>query len=151
MVMISTRPPPRERGDHPGEIDMPQHKDADLLPYCKDLHEWAENWHGMPEDIPFGESIVETYKPFIRTLIKKQLATKTIQRHIDNLCRLGGEVIRLLHEDDDLRKLEPKTLLAQTVNEDGGTSCRHLDTDAARSSYDATCKKLHAFLSDGRR
>lgn len=150
MVMMSNRSSFARRDDHSGENDMPQHHDADLLPYCKDLHEWAENWHGMPEDIPFGEEIVEIYKPFIRSLIKQQLAKKTIQRHIDNLCRLGGEIIRLINEDDDLSKLEPKVLLAQSVDEDGGIACRHLSTVAARASYDAICKKLHAFLNKSR-
>jgi len=92
---------------------------ADLLSYCRDLHEWPESWKGLPEDLECGERILEEFKPFIRFLIQKGLSRKTIKKHIDNLWLLGGEIISRFDDDASLRKVKARTLISDSVDEEG--------------------------------
>ena len=36
--------------------------------------------------------------------------------------------------------------LKEAIGPDGGPYCRHIDSEAALSSFDSTCRKLHRFL-----
>ena len=71
---------------------------------------------------------------------------KTIRRHVDNLWLLGGEIIRDLNEDPSLRKVAAERLLRQVVHQDGGPLVQNGSEEEQRS-FDATCRKLHRFLS----
>jgi hypothetical protein len=57
---------------------------------------------GMDKDLPPGEKLVACFRPFLEELAASDLSTKTIQKHVDNLWALGGEIIRDLHEDPSL-------------------------------------------------
>jgi hypothetical protein len=48
--------------------------------------------------------MVEWFKPFLRNLLTLDLSRPTLRRHRDNLWALGGEIIRRLQMDSDLRK-----------------------------------------------
>ncbi len=113
-----------------------------------DFYEWPERWKGFPEDVPYGEGIIAIYKPFVDELLSR-LSLKTVKRHLDNLWLLGGELIREINMDPELRKKAPMELLLENIDETGGPSCRHLDTEEDFRSYDATCKKLFKFLQKG--
>jgi hypothetical protein len=39
--------------------------------------------------------------------------SKTIQKHVDNLWALGGEIIRDLHENSSLRRKRMEQILAR--------------------------------------
>ena len=54
---------------------------------------------GVEEDLPSGEKLVGRFRPFLEELVTSGLSPKTIQKHVDNLWALGGEIIRNLHED----------------------------------------------------
>ncbi|WP_295608494.1 hypothetical protein [uncultured Lamprocystis sp.] len=71
---------------------------------------------------------------------------KTIKKHCDNLWLLGGGLIASLNRDGDLRKIDPRKLLGDSVDELGGPYCDYIDSEAEQNSFDATCKKLHKFL-----
>jgi len=101
---------------------------------------------GVPEDIPFGRKIIHIFRPFIENLIKAAYTEKTIWRHIDNLWLLGGEIVREINMDPDLRDTDARNLLMETIGDHGGPPCWHLNTDAEQRSFDATCKKLYRFL-----
>jgi hypothetical protein len=69
-----------------------------------------------------------------------------IRNHIDNLWLLGGELIRSLSHDKSLRNVPAEKLVADSVDEEGGPLCYHLDTEQEQAVFDSTCRKLHKFL-----
>jgi len=99
----------------------------------------------MPEDVPYGARLLDVFAPFIRNLISEGHAKKTISRHCDNLWLLGGEIIRDVSLYDEYQT-PPREKVADSVGEEGGMLCRHLNGRAESASYDRTCRMLHAFL-----
>ena len=75
---------------------------------------------GEEKDIPPGTKLVECFTPFLMHLATSKLSRKTIQRHVDNLWILGGEIIRDLNEDPSLRKVTAEQLIRNVIHEDGG-------------------------------
>jgi len=71
--------------------------------YCRGLAGWPRSWMGWEKDLPPGEELVACFRPFLEHLVSSDLSPKTIQRHVDNLWLLGGEIIRDLHHDPTLR------------------------------------------------
>lgn len=71
---------------------------------------------------------------------------QTIQKHVDNLWLLGGEIIRDLNEDPSLRKLPVERLLHDAVDADGGP-LSHNGSEQEQRSFDSTCRSLHRFLT----
>jgi len=49
---------------------------------------------GWEKDLPAGEQLVACFRPFLEELVASDLSPKTIQKHVDNLWALGGEIIR---------------------------------------------------------
>lgn len=112
-----------------------------------DFHEWPERWKGFSEDVPYGEGIIEIYKPFVEELLARY-SPQTVNRHMDNLWLLGGELIRKINMNPELRKNAPMDLLLDNVDETGGPYCGHLDTEEQMRAYEATCRKLFKFLQE---
>ena len=113
---------------------------------CPDFPEWPESWHGIDEDIPYGEDLLAAMRPFVMHLISRGLKKKTIRKHMGYLWLLGGEIIRSVSMDDEY-DVPPVENLQRNVDEEGGPYCRHLDSEDDMRSYDATCRKLHKFLN----
>ena len=67
---------------------------------------------GMDKDLPPGEKLVACFRPFLEELVASDLSPKTIQKHVDNLWALGGEIIRDLHQDPSLRRKNIEQTLA---------------------------------------
>ena len=128
---------------NPNSLAVPP---AALLPYCRDLADWPERWMGEERDLPPGRKLVECFTPFLLHLAASGLAKTTIQRHVNNLWILGGEVIRDLNEDPSLRKIPVEQLVRQVVGKDGGPLIHNGWEDEQRS-FDATCRKFHRFLT----
>ena len=116
-----------------------------LVAVCRDLDAWPRNWMGFPEDIPPGEQIVAVVRPFLAHLFALPLSRKTLRKHVDNLWRLGGELIRDLHNTPALRKRPIAALVFEAV-EEGGPLLYHGDSEAEQRSFDSTCRKLRRFL-----
>jgi hypothetical protein len=108
------------------------------------------NHKGVPEDVAYGEGIIEICKPFVEELLLRH-SLKTVKRHLNNLWLLGGELIRSINMDPEDRVKTPMDLLLENIDETGGPSCRHLETDEDFRSYDATCKKLFKFILERKR
>jgi hypothetical protein len=119
---------------------------AALLPYCRDLQEWPERWMGEEKDLPAGRKLVEYFTPFLLDLAASGLSKKTIQRHVDNLWLLGGEIIRDVNEDHSLRKVAAEKLVGNVIHPDGGPLIHNGWEDEQRS-FDSTCRKFHRFLT----
>jgi hypothetical protein len=119
---------------------------ADASVYCRNLPNWPRSWMGVDKDLPAGEALVACFVPFIEHLASSGLSPKTIRRHVDNLWVLGGELIRELNYTPSWRKVPAKQLLRQAVQDDEGPLIYNGSEEEQRS-LDATCRKLHRFLS----
>jgi serine/threonine protein kinase len=76
------------------------------------------------------------------------LSPRTIQRHVDNLWALGGEIIRDLNEDSSLRRKSIEQLLHDRIDDEGGPLVYALESEESlQRSLDSTCRKLHRFLN----
>jgi len=120
---------------------------SDASAYCGDLDNWPCSWMGLEKDLPPGEELVACFRPFIEHLASSSLSSKTIRRHVDNLWILGGEIIRDLNYTPSLRKVTAQRLLREAIHADGGPLI-HNGSEEAQHSLDATCRKLHRFLSE---
>ena len=101
---------------------------------------------GEEEDLPSGRKLVEYFTPFLLDLAASGLSKKTIQRHVDNLWLLGGEIIRDVNEDPLLRKISAEQLVRNVIHEDGGPLIHNGWEDEQRS-FDSTCRKFYRFLT----
>ena len=103
---------------------------------------------GWEKDLPPGEKLVARFRPFLEALVASDLAPSTIQRHVDNLWALGGEIIRNLNENPSLRRKSIDQILADRIDDEGGPLVYALESEESlQRSFDSTCRKLHRFLS----
>jgi len=103
---------------------------------------------GLEKDLPPGEQLVARFRPFLEALAASDLAPKTIQKHVDNLWALGGEIIRELNETPSLKRKSVEQLLDDRIDEEGGPLVYALESEEPlQRSLDATCRKLHLFLT----
>ena len=100
---------------------------------------------GEEKDLPSGRRLVEFFLPFLVHLAVSGLSKKTIQKHVDNMWLLGGEIIRDVNEQPRLRKISAEQLVTSVVHEFGGPLIHNGWEDEQRS-FDSTCRKFHRFL-----
>lgn len=81
-----------------------------LHEYRKDIDNWAEAWEISRADIRTGKALTEEFKKFLINLIEKGRAKKTIKNHAIYLWVLGGELIRIINQDEIERRLPIKNL-----------------------------------------
>jgi hypothetical protein len=101
---------------------------------------------GFATDLPAGEKIVACRRPFLEHLVSSDLSAKTIQKHVDNLWVLGGEIIRDLHQTPSLRKVPVERLILDLI-QDGGPLLYHNDSEEQQRSFESTCRKFQRFLT----
>jgi hypothetical protein len=93
-----------------------------------DMNDWPKRWAGDNSAPPIGRS-VQAMHSFLLAMMEEGLASTTINRHLDNLWLLGGEIIYRIHEDRKLKKLSGDDLILQFVDEEGGPLSKHLSTE----------------------
>ena len=114
--------------------------------YCRGLDTWPRSWMAWEKDLEPGEELVHCFRPFLEELIGTNLSPKTIQKHVDNLWALGGEIIRRLTEDPSLRRKPTERILDDSIDEEGGLLVYALESEESlQRSLDSTCKKLYHF------
>jgi len=101
---------------------------------------------GMPEDVPYGQGIVEAMRPFIKALGERELSARTLRKHLGNLWLLGGAIIRDVSMSEEYEKIAPADKLRQSITPDEGPLCRHVNSEGKQRSFDTTCGKLCRFL-----
>ena len=94
-----------------------------------------------------GEKLVVCFRPFLEQLASSDLSLKTIQKHVDNLWALGGDLIHVLNETPSLRKVPVERLVSDSI-QDGGPLLYHCDSEEQQRSFESTCRKLHRFLKE---
>ena len=114
--------------------------------YCRDLNSWPRSWMGLEKDLPPGEQLVTLFRPFLEHLAMSNLTPKTIQKHVDNIWVLGGELITELNYTPSLRKVPVEKVLADMIK-DGGPILRHGDSEEQQRSFESTCRKLWKYLN----
>ena len=116
--------------------------------YCRGLDTWPRSWMGWEKDLPPGEELVACFRPFLEDLVASELSAKTIQRHVDNLWALGGEIIRDLNENPSLRRKSIEKILDDRIDEEGGPLVYALESEEPlQRAFDSTCRKLYRFLN----
>jgi len=119
----------------------------DLEYYCRDLNSWPRSWMGEEKDIPPGEKLVACFRPFLQALADSSLSPKAIQKHVDNVWALGGEIIRNLNDNPSLRRKSIEEILDDRIDEEGGPLVYALESEELQQrSLDSTCRKLYLFL-----
>ena len=100
------------------------------------------------KDVPPGEKLVARFRPFLEYLAASaDLSPKTIQKHVDNLWVLGGEIIRDLNETPSLRKKNVEHILSEVIDDEGGPLIHNCESQEQQRSFDSTCRMLRRFLS----
>ena len=112
----------------------------------KDMERWPKSWAGFDADIPIGKEIVEVMRLFLMAMAAEQLSYTTINRHMNGLWLLGGEIIYGVNTDPELKDVAGRNLIRRFVDEEGGPISRHLATEEDQRAFDATCKKLYRFM-----
>lgn len=121
--------------------------------YFSEFSDWPAHWTIIDDDLAIGQSLMRLFEPFINSLIKDGRSVKTIKNHMAHLTILGAEIIRRLNDDDECnRTLSPHALLLEYVEEQYGTLVHYWNPNdrieqAYQKSFDATCRKLHKFVS----
>jgi len=120
--------------------------------YCRGLNGWPRSWMGQEKDLPAGEELVARFRPFLEALVVSDLSPKIIQRHVDNIWALGGEIIRDLNENPSLRRKGLEQILDDRIDEEGGPLVYALESEEPlQRSLDSTCRKLYRFLRQSQR
>jgi len=119
-----------------------------LLKACPDLHDWPRRWRYDDSDIAPGTRIVAIFTPFLLDLLRRKPSKRTFNRHRDNLWLVGGEIIRRRRTDPDLERRPIDTLVGEMIEADGGPLIYPRISESEQRAIDATCRKLHRFLSD---
>ena len=94
--------------------------------------------------------MLDVFKPFLLWLLDLGLSRKTLRVHRDNVCALGGEIIRQMNFHPELRKRSIKQVLIDALNADDGPLIYPRCSEAEQLSFDSTCRKLHRFLTESK-
>jgi len=73
---------------------------------------------GIEKDLPVGEKLVACFQPFLEDSLASELSPKSIQRHVDHVWALGGEIIRDLNENPSLRRKPVEQILDDRFDDD---------------------------------
>jgi hypothetical protein len=122
-------------------------KNVDCAKLNAAMDAWPGAWKGMDGDVATGRKIVDGMRRFVVALIANGLSRSTINRHMNNLWLLGGEIVSRTHHDVELKRKPGQNLLQAFVDAEGGPLCRHNNTEAEQRAFDSTCRKLHQFLA----
>lgn len=112
----------------------------------KECDEWPKQWMGTDDDVPYGQGVVEAMRPFILELLDEGLSEGTVRMHLGNLWLLGGEIIRDVGMSEEHGGISPADRLKESISPGEGPLCRHVTSESAQRSFDATCGKLYRFL-----
>ena len=102
---------------------------------------------GLEQDVPPGQQLVACFRPFLEYLVTSaDLSPKIIQKHVDHLWVLGGEIIRDLNDNPSLRRKPIQQILFDVIDDDGGPLIYGVSSEQQQRSFDSTCRKFHRFL-----
>lgn len=78
-------------------------------------------------------------------LNSSNLTERTKKKHLDNLWLAGGELIRIVSNEENYES-DPLELILHNFGFDGGPYCRHIQTEEESKSYGSSCRKFYKFM-----
>ena len=111
-----------------------------------DIDGWPQAWRVESQDLAPGKFMLDIFKVFLIHQLDLGRARKTLRLHRDHLFTLGGQIIRLLHENPSLRKRGVVRVLGESIDDDGGPIIYPPLTESEQRSFDSTCRLLHRFM-----
>lgn len=112
------------------------------------MNEWPDSWAGLEADKAFGAALVAEMRPFVVHMQSLGLAPRTVRNHLDNLWVIGGEIVRRLHDEPELRRKEPREVLLDAIDL-GEAPLVHGASESEQRGLDATARRLLRFLTKG--
>jgi hypothetical protein len=112
-----------------------------------DIDHWPIAWRVESADLARGKVMVDLFKVFLIDQLKLPRSRKTLRVHRDNLHALGGQMIRLWHEQPPLRKRGILRNLLEAIGDDGGPIIYPPLSETDQRSFDSTCRLLHRFTT----
>jgi hypothetical protein len=112
-----------------------------------DVDHWPNAWRVESADLARGKVMVDLFKIFLIDQLRLPRSRKTLRVHRDNLRTLGGQMVRIWHEQPHLRKRGILRMLLEAIGDDGGPIVYPSLTEANQRSFDSTCKLLHRFTT----
>lgn len=114
-----------------------------------DIDHWPIAWRVEPDDLARGKVMVDLFKVFLthQLQLARSRSRKTLRAHRDNLHALGGQMIRVWHEQPHLRKRGILRMLREAIGDDGGPIVYPPLTETDQRSFDSTCKLLSRFTT----
>jgi hypothetical protein len=135
---------PRKSRPSDGEEFSPKFEEDYL-----DVDGWPHAWRVESADLARGKVMVDLFKVFLVDQLRLSRSRKTLRVHRDNLHALGGQMIRIWHEQPHLRKRGILRMLLEAVGDDGGPIVYPPLTEADQRTFDSTCRLLHRFTKLG--
>lgn len=106
---------------------------------------WPKSWSYDRASEEFGERLLTVMMPFIEAVLVQGYTKRTIDRYLEYLFLLGGEMVSMMAVDEEYERDAGEVLL-ENIDDEGGPLCRHLHSDVQQNQYDATCRKLYRFM-----
>jgi len=118
-----------------------------LARHVPDLANWPRSWCIDDPDLVFGQALLEVFVPFLQHLLAQGYARKTFNRHRDHLWMLGGALIEHRYLHSEKLGMDARALILDQTDELGGPLLSKRLSESEHNPFDATCRKLHYFLS----
>lgn len=117
----------------------------DVMDETKQVMKWPKSWSFDRQSEVFGEKVLAEMMPFIQSIMDHGYAKRTLERHLEYLFLMGGELISMAAIDEEY-DCDVRAFFMENLDEGGGPLCRHLHTEERERQYDATCRKLFRFM-----
>jgi hypothetical protein len=111
----------------------------------KEIMVWPKKWCFDRASKVYGRKLLAEMMPFIEWVLAHGYATRTVERHLEYLFLLGGELVSMAAIDEEYDR-DAREVLLENIDDEGGPMCQHLHTDERENQYDATCRKLYRFM-----
>lgn len=114
---------------------------------CPDFDEWPTRWQYEAADLAPGIAIIAIFKPFLLDLLHSKASKSAFNRHRDSLWHIGGEIIRLRHDDPAFHRIPVNKLVRVLIEDDCGPLIWPRISETQQNTIDATSRKLFRFLN----
>jgi hypothetical protein len=117
-----------------------------LMGITLDLDKWPESWMGTKKDLEYGRKLLPFMEEFIHYLAGQDLSRKTLKEYVDNVCLLGGTLIKDVSIYEGYKKDPLKKLKAAA--EGGGCLPDGYEgmSNSGLASFERMCRKFAEFL-----
>jgi hypothetical protein len=109
------------------------------------IKKWPKEWSYDRQSEAFGKRLFDEMMPFIQSILDHGYTKRTVERHLEYLFLLGGEIVSMAAIDEEYDRNAGEVLL-ENIDDEGGPLCRHLHTEERERQYDGTCRKLYRFI-----